>query len=321
MTIPSQLTQSSTSNWMFPLKVVLISSGVLSMAVMLNLFVPVITQFAISEFPSIWSFLVSWFSPPYHYLLINCIILTIVASSKFRQKVDESPPEAVVPIKISGDVREDFSVAALVEVQPEFGYGYDANVVIKASDSRVLETKTTNASEEMSGGDEPALSNSSWSTPQRNSTEYSISTEKPLVSLRFGHRKDVKASPEGGKTLGVSKPKRQDTLESTWKTITEGRSMPLTRHLRKSETTQGRHTNVGHHQAQAQTTQRVTKSETFNDRSPSPGSGKLRREPSLGQDELNRRVEAFIKKFNEEMRLQRQESLNQYMEMINRGAH
>lgn len=52
----------------------------------------------------------------------------------------------------------------------------------------------------------------------------------------------------------------------------------------------------------------------------SGSGGKLKKDPSLGQEELNKRVEAFINKFNEDMRLQRQESLNQYMEMINRGA-
>ena len=136
----------------------------------------------------------------------------------------------------------------------------------------------------------------------------------------------------GARALRVAKPKRHETLENTWKAITEGRAMPLSRHMKKSDTWEnhGRDIHVD------SLGSLVKKSETFKDRTnqvatealalsvgPGPGPGKphlLRKEPSLSQDELNRRVEAFIKKFNEEMRLQRQESLNQYKEMINRGA-
>lgn len=173
-----------------------------------------------------------------------------------------------------------------------------------------------------------------------NQVELSLPVQKPPASARFSHRKPAKATPEGGRTLRVTKPKRQDTLETTWKAITEGRAVPLTRHLRKSDTWET-HGQTHTHSEELppddddnHSDNKMTKSETFgggnSSRKPpaapsklsrSGGSGRLKKEPSLGQEELNRRVEAFIKKFNEDMRLQRQESLNQYMEMINRGAH
>lgn len=90
----------------------------------------------------------------------------------------------------------------------------------------------------------------------------------------------------GARALRVARPKRQETLESTWKMITEGRHVPLTRHDHGGDNPPAR----------------------------------IRKDPSVGQEELNRRVEAFINKFNENLRIQRQESLQQLTEMINRGV-
>ncbi|XP_052876416.1 uncharacterized protein LOC108487348 isoform X2 [Gossypium arboreum] len=208
---------------------------------------------------------------------------------------------------------------------------YEQKEIVQEVKTTVFEAETNVAVvDDGDGGDVFAISKSEWNPPRRmDSSEIPLDVlfpvEKPPASSRFGHRKPVKANPEGGRALKVAKPKRHETLENTWKMITEGRAMPLTRHLKKSDTFEnhGREINV---ETMADSPL-VKKSETFRDRtnyqlppSSSPASGKLRKEPSLSQDELNRRVEAFIKKFNEEMRLQRQESLNQYMEMVNRDV-
>lgn len=370
----------TSANAMFSVKLVLMSTIVLSAALMLKLSVPVIMDFAVYELPSIYNGLVSWLQPPYLYLLINCIIITIVASSKLQSTKDEYESSPLRMQSTVDGVHPQHAAAMLGKrVQEEYsmetdgkGIGTEYSIVEYAYD-RVVETGSSvevqkrldfdaydrveaqeGKKDEQSpflvnspdGGVEfveDAMSNkenecvfgkSPWNAMGNEylTADHSPSTVKPPVSARFIHRRSVKSSPEGvGKTtvLGVSKPKRNDTLESTWKTITDGRAMPLTRHLRKSDTWE-RGDGHGHLRRQEKA---MSKAATFNNAgnkgngsSPSPGggwsgSGKARREASLTQDELNRRVEAFIKKFNNDMRLQRQESLNHYREMINRGSN
>ncbi|KAK9085131.1 hypothetical protein Sjap_025542 [Stephania japonica] len=109
-----------------------------------------------------------------------------------------------------------------------------------------------------------------------------------------------------------------NTLDSTWRMIAENRSNPR---LKKSETWERSSRRNRHDYWGPQTLKR---SEPLNEADLSclpltwrEDSGKKWREPSLSQDELNRRAEAFIQKVKEDMRLQRQESLDQYMKSIN----
>ncbi|XP_023537565.1 uncharacterized protein LOC111798557 [Cucurbita pepo subsp. pepo] len=351
------LSSNSNYQWILSLKIFLISTGVLSMAVFLKLSVPLVADFLVSEIPSIWTCFISWLRPPYLYLVINCIIISIVASSKLQQKLEDgesvlSVPETLAPpplAKISSE--SDYVVCGGTDILNGYCYNNaNQNAVTKIADLQIDESNGVygrmmvepGVSEMEKKGENDSLilttaaDETAMSSPMTNALHrkdsvgllFSNEKEKPPVSSRIGQRKLVKASPEG-KPLGVSKPKRQDTLESTWRTITEGRSMPLTRHLRKSDTweSQGRRANMAVDPA-TPPSKVMTKSETFKDRSnvgspsPSPGgSGRLKREPSLTQEELNRRVEAFIKKFNDEMRLQRQESLKQYQEMVGSRAN
>ncbi|CAL5409759.1 unnamed protein product [Camellia sinensis] len=348
-----------SSTWILSLKVLLISTGVVSIAMMLKFSVPLMIDFVLYEIPVIWSSLMAWLRPPYLYFVLNGIIVTIAASSRFLHKLDDrneseplvlstpDPPLVSSPVVYESEamVAEEKTVVMngpdAVDEDEEDAFVISRNTWKHESEAMVAEEKTVvmNGPDAVDEDEEDAfvISGNTWKPPQRIKspeiqTEYMFpSPEKPLVSARFGHRKPIKASPEGVRALRVVKPKRHETLENTWKMITDGRHMPLNRHLKKSDSWE----NHGRQFSTTTTPQdlspmNVKKCETFRDRTnydppssntSSPGSGKIRKEPSLSQDELNRRVEAFIKKFNEEMRLQRQESLNQYKEMIKRGAH
>ncbi|KAI3710333.1 hypothetical protein L2E82_40111 [Cichorium intybus] len=359
------------------LRIILISAGVVSIAMAIKFCFPWMLNFAVYDIPVIWSAILSWLRPPYLYIVVNGIIFIIAASSRFHHHYNHYHSEhqcqplvnetnSLPPLDLPSELQP-------LSIQPRFDILEQPTVVFEPEgENRVteeapvpyeseppvidIETVLVNDSDVTAEAEDKFVISSTWNLPQLMTesppSEQKIQSDlilpvrdRPLVSSRFAHqRRTAKINPEGVRSLRVAKSRKHETLESTWKTITDGRHMPLNRHLRKSDTfeynqhhapprdalpgEQGPSSAVGD-------TNVMNKSETFNDRtdydiqnhrilssknSLLPGGGKLRKEGSLSHDELNRRVEAFIKKFNDEMRLQRQESLQRYMDMINRGA-
>ncbi|CAL5072133.1 unnamed protein product [Urochloa decumbens] len=324
---------------------------------------PAAAAFVEEELPRARAAAAAWLTPPYLYLVINAIIISIAASSRFQtstggggERPSASPyaPAAAAAAAGVGDAEEEMEQDG---IQPAVALQVPAPVVampvpaieIAAVEEPVVEINTAAVAPAPVGeeDEEFSISRSTW-TPRRRGAEPEVeadaesevapfadltnSRDKPLVSARF-NRKAAKPSPEGSRALRVARPRKEETLESTWKAITEGRGPPLARHLKKSDTWDthpGRRPSGGLGSgeidpAAAAPAGAMRKAETFNDggagrSKPSPAAP-VRREPSLGQDELNRRVEAFIHKFNMEMRLQRQESLKHYNDMFGRGSH
>ncbi|KAI3818769.1 hypothetical protein L1987_12586 [Smallanthus sonchifolius] len=333
---------SSSNSWTLPLKLLLISAGVLSVAIAAKSAAPFMFNFAVNDLPAIWSGVASWLEPPYLYVIINGIIIAIVACTHFQlnhhqenqsqQQVNYYPPINLPPSDLTS-----FHFSFGLKEPPPVTYDIEPPVVYETNRADVdVETVTVNGPRGVGGNeDDFNTTRSTWNPPP----EFNFPVkEKQLVTSRFTHnRKPAKNIVEGARALRVLKPKKHETLDSTWKMITDGRRMPLTRQFRKLDTFNNlHHDRPSDDSTAAEKTKVVKKSETFTDRttyenqnhSPKPASanlspasgGKLKKDLSLSQDELNRRVEAFIKKFNEDMRLQRQESLNKYLEMVNRGA-
>lgn len=174
----------------FSIKTLLLSTAALSAALLFSLSLPIVRHFLTSVVPQIWSSLLSWLTPPYLYFVINGIIISIVASSKFQQQQQEASLEEL-PEKSSVEVQPDFEIPAVVlkspaEIRPDF----EVNREVVYGEME----KVTGKEEE----EEFVISRSDWKPRRRDSMEYSmVSKEKPLVSVRIGHRKSVKASPEG----------------------------------------------------------------------------------------------------------------------------
>lgn len=101
---------------MLSLRVALMSTRLLSLAMILKLSVlPFVTVFVVSELPIMYSSVISWLQSPYLYFVINCIIISILASSNLQlqnpsqeQQVPLPPADIIVPpVQVT---EEDISV-------------------------------------------------------------------------------------------------------------------------------------------------------------------------------------------------------------------
>lgn len=282
------------------MKIVLMSSGLVSLAVCVKYtLIPLIIQFTVYDLPTVCSVFRLMFKPPYLYLLFNGIILLIALISRFTQSQTQllSPQLIPSPIPAQRETSHDIIVPP-----PQVVEAWDVKTAVVVDGVEVEEEEKAVVGEvdEVAEVVLPA-------------------TEKPLLLTAFGVQKQSKLNPEGRNKVKVSKHKRHETLDSTWRMITEGK----TRSMKNWDTFENNEKDQLNSSSVRQNSF-FRKSATFKDRTnflhaPPLSPGIVRKDPSLGKDELNHRVEAFIKKFNEEMRLQRQESYQRYLEMINHG--
>ncbi|WOG92016.1 hypothetical protein DCAR_0311272 [Daucus carota subsp. sativus] len=312
------------------------TAAILFMAAVVKFSALLRKEFTVSQVPLIWNLVVSWFEPPYLYLVINCIIITIFASSKLQKHGTSHNSELNKFLEDDYNGNQNALQSKLVEVMQanssreiKFSYKYSDEFDLNGNaDDSVTETKSPIIVKDVHIDDSNApgglYSGKTTSFKEINDkiilehTVNKMSEPKPPSSGKFVHQKVVEDNKEGKGRLRVLKPKAQelDTLETTWKSITNGQPLQST----------CKHTSYGNLQDE----HKMILSETFNEQNSnhridnmskrlagSSGPGKLRRDPSLSQDELNKRAEAFINRFKEDMRLQRKESLDRSVETIN----
>ncbi|XP_048141388.1 uncharacterized protein LOC115733554 [Rhodamnia argentea] len=286
-----------SSTLMASLKALLVSAGAVSIAVALRASVPSISDSLAPRLPPALDSLLSWFRPPYLFIVVNGIIITIAATSRCFHHLQ---PEAVALERVAAaeeiEVAEATPVAEAADPFDEFKDFEDKRVVVVGNDGGFGGGDGYNGDCE---GERKVAFGRSASTPRRRMD----SSEKALVSPRLVRRKAAEGDHlQGGKALRRSARRSNESMDNVWKAIVEAGAMPVTRHVKADD--------ADHRISLLES---PLPPSTFKDRTNQP-----RKE--LSPDELNRRVEAFINKFNEEMRLQKEESINQFKEMVSRGT-
>lgn len=270
-------------------------------------------EFVSAVVPGVRETFSAWLTRSVLYVLVNCIILAILANSNLQHH----------GFNIMGSSSHE-----------EYNYNPSASQQKQQQEEPIIYQEESTERSGATELKEEELSSAPAARSERIRTRDVRKVERPSATSHFKKHYRRSASEKSAmeaKSLDISPSKEEaPTLEATWKAITEGQRAPLTRNLQKSETWETVRRGDPAESSSCDSSSSVfRKSETWSSarnrtrdkllRGPEFPVG-LNKEPSLSQDELNRRVEAFIAKVNNDMKLQREQSLLRYMEMVNRGS-
>ncbi|CAL0332620.1 unnamed protein product [Lupinus luteus] len=310
----SSLKSNNFQKAIWALKLFLMSIGVISILVLLKVaIIPYTFHLILSTIPQLWVSAKSWLSLPFIYIIVNLIIIIIAASSNFHQKGTpfSDPPKGTY---ISTNISENLTC----QVEPEIQSNEPKD------EAKEIEHEEQEK-EEVKDFDLPFnkfIIESSLQKKQSKEEGKDIGEEEQEVK-EFGLSlsKFITHSPLLEKhTNDYFLLDSDDSMEATWRAIMEGQGENMKPKLKKSDTWGARINKAEPFSEKGDVDDHVTwaekelkKSETFNDRV------SLRRDKSISQEELNRRAEEFIKKFNNQMKLQRLESHQRFLDMVNHG--
>jgi len=324
---PSSLKSNRMDKSLGVAKLVLMSIGIISTLILFKVaIIPYTFDLVLSTLPQLWFSIRTWFTIPFLYVIVNFIIITIVASSNFSLKSNSNITFSDLkhtttiletttnPIELENQTNEPHQEEKVVEEVEE--QEQEEKRVVDVKDSELFYNKFVTDPIPEKCSKDYYLTDSDDKVEDFGLFFNKFITD-PIPEKRCNDYNSPDSSDKGD----------DDSLEATWKAIMEGQEKTKKPYLKKSDTWTARIVKAepfrnnggcgfgsGDDDPVAWAQRELKKSETFNDRA------SLKREKSMSPEELNKRAEAFIKKFNNQMKLQRLESYQRFMKLVNPGA-